>query len=118
MVCANGLSLVAAQRIAPKKTPTTTQSTSRPIFRRGGASSTIGSSIFTSSFGGMLTGFPHFRQNWASSGRVAPHLLHPRRTLVADYVVLVGDIITNFSALGHLRLPGGFGGRATAGTAL
>lgn len=31
---------------------------------------------------------------------------------MADDVVLVGDMITDFSALGHLRLPGGFGGRA------
>jgi hypothetical protein len=52
------------------------------------------SSIFTGSFRGILTGLPHFRQNCASSGKVAPHLLQPRMTFVADDTVLFVGILT------------------------
>ena len=50
----------------------------------GSASTTAGD------FGGRLTGLPHFRQNCASSGRLAPHLLHPSRTLAAGRCSAIG----------------------------
>jgi hypothetical protein len=34
--------------------------------------------VLAAACGGELTGFPHFRQNCASSGNPAPHLLHAR----------------------------------------
>src|SRR5437879_1019484 len=67
----------------------------RRFLTRGGANCTTGSSIFTGSFRGILTGLPHFRQNWASSGRVAPHLLQPRMTFVADDTVLSDGILSD-----------------------
>jgi hypothetical protein len=32
----------------------------------------------TAGFGGEFTGLPHFKQNCASSGNAAPHLLHAK----------------------------------------
>jgi hypothetical protein len=48
---------------------------------------------------GELTGLPHLRQKSALSGKVAPHLLHPNRTLVEGGVVLFVDILKRLSAL-------------------
>jgi hypothetical protein len=94
---------VAAHKTPQRNSPTTTQRAMRPFLTWVGKSSTMGASIFTVSFGGRLIGLPHLRQNWASSGSVAPHLLQPRRTFVADDVVLVGDMISDFSTSEHRR---------------
>src|ERR1700686_553072 len=58
----------------------------------GGTSSTT-----AGDFGRVLTGLPHFRQYWASSGRVAPHLAHPKRTLVTGGIELLEGILTGCS---------------------
>src|SRR5438477_13110520 len=78
---------------------------------RRGCRTTKGTDSTTSGdFGAKLTGLPHFRQNCASSGSVAPHLAHPRRTLATGGGVLFGDILTfsprlreNFEHQGDLR---------------
>src|SRR6266581_2573881 len=88
--CAPGLSLVTAHNISPSKREGRIQRSRRRLRRDCG--SFVGGSTCTTtgSFAGKLTGFPHFRQNSASSGRVAPHLLHPNRTLVVGGVLFVG----------------------------
>src|ERR1700689_4536003 len=91
--CANGLSLIATHKIPATKIASRIQSTVRRL--RGGAISRAGgTSTAAAPFGGELTGLPHFRQNCASSGRLAPHLLHPNRTLAGGGVALFVDILT------------------------
>jgi hypothetical protein len=58
--------------------------------------------------GGELTGLPHFRQNWASSGRLAPHLLHPKSTLAGGGVVLSVGILTGSPRYGKREPSEGF----------
>jgi len=76
--------------------------------RRGrGIFAGASTSTTTAFFGGELTGLPHFRQNSASSGSVAPHLLHPNRTLVGGGVVLSIGIFTGPQRLKKRREPSG-----------
>src|ERR1700719_1343112 len=85
-----------AHRMSPASTarsiPTMMGRLGRGCRISGGTSSTT-----AGDFGGVLTGLPHFRQYWASSGRVAPHLAHPRRTLVTGGVELLEGILTGCS---------------------
>src|SRR5579859_4070261 len=97
--CAVVLSLVATHKTTPINTARTSHRIQRRLCFGGVISTAIGASATTGDFGGELTGLPHFRQNCASSGRVAPHLLHPRMTLVVGGVVLFVDIRTGLSAL-------------------
>src|SRR5260370_794821 len=92
--CANGLSLVTAQRITPTRITAGIQRSMRRLRRGRGIVAGASTSTTTAFFGGELTGLPHFRQNSASSGSVAPHLLHPNRTLVGGGVVLSVGIRT------------------------
>ncbi len=85
--CAYGLSLVTAQRVATRNNASASPSTSRSLrFGRGtcdgNGSATAGLGM-AAVFAGRLTGFPHFKQNRAPSGRIAPHLLQARSTVVA-----------------------------------
>ena len=70
----------------------------RSTLRRGWRTGGSNLSTTTGVLGGTLTGFPHFRQNSASSGSVAPHLAHPSRTLASGGVVLLDDILTALRA--------------------
>src|ERR1022692_2143379 len=91
--CALGLSLVPAHRMTPTKTASSIQRKTRRG-RRGCRISGGRASTTAGLLGGELTGFPHFRQNCASSGRLAPHLLHPSMTLVTGGVVLFVAILS------------------------
>src|ERR1700675_829914 len=96
--CAPELSLVTAHTMTPTSTASRMQRNVRRL-RGGSGSFALGiTSTTLGSFAGELTGLPHFRQNCASSGRVAPHWLHPNRTLVV--VVLFVGIPTGSP---HLR---------------
>src|SRR6202049_4798530 len=66
-------------------------------------------------FGRVLTGLPHFRQYWASSGRVAPHLAHPKRTLVTGGVELLEGILTGCSHFNRRANPDTICGARAAG---
>src|SRR5450631_1089552 len=92
--CAPVLSLVTAHRMTPTRIASSNQRSTRRLRRGGVTSAGAGTSTTAGVFGGELTGLPHFRQNCASSGRLAPHLLHPNRTLVEDDVVLFVGILT------------------------
>src|SRR6516165_3335847 len=98
--------------MAPSSRPRSTHSMMRRFLIGGAATLTGGGSTLTGTLGERATALPHFRQNWASSGRVAPHLLQPTRTLVADDVVLSVGILTGSPLQKTAVLPEKFGGRA------
>src|SRR5271168_1829972 len=87
MSCATGLSLVPTSTITPSNRITRRTQTKLRRFGRGRGSA--GGSTTTSGgtpsgwlaaaavFAGAPTGLPHFRQNCASDGKLAPHWLHP-----------------------------------------
>src|SRR5579864_5445300 len=79
---------MATQATTPNSSASKIQRKIRGL-RRGWVSLGSGPAT-TDSLGGMVTGLPHLRQNCASSGNAAPHLLQPRMTFVADDVVSVG----------------------------
>src|SRR5690348_17262953 len=54
----------------------------------GNASASSGGCATALTLGGELTGLPHCRQNCEPSGRFAPHLLHPKMTLVGGVLLV------------------------------
>src|SRR5580698_11382524 len=98
--CAKGLSLTATHRMPATKMASRIHSTGRRLRRGGAISRAGGTSTAAALFAGELTGLPHFRQNCASSGRLAPHLLHPSRTLAGGGVALFVDILTGSPRFG------------------
>jgi hypothetical protein len=55
--------------------------------------------VLTAGFGGEFTGLPHFRQNCASSGNAAPHLLQAKFASGMSVEFLLVSELTKFSIL-------------------
>src|SRR6202007_2032773 len=84
--CANGWSPVAAHISPPTRTAKSDNATIRPVLNLRWGSGGIGFELAAGSLtplvlAGMLTGLPHFAQNSAPSGKVAPHLLQARTAI-------------------------------------
>src|ERR1700687_4058636 len=103
-----------AHRMSPASTarsiPTMMGRLGRGCWISAGTSSTT-----AGDFGGILTGLPHFRQYWGSSGRGAPHLAHSKRTLVTGGVELLEGILTGCSPFNRSANPDKICGAHSAG---
>src|ERR1700686_1323812 len=90
---ATGFSLRPAHAMATMNNTRSSHSTVRRLrFGRealdGRSSASSGGAATALTLGGELTGFPHCRQNCEPSGRFAPHLLHPKMTLVGGVLLV------------------------------
>src|SRR5436305_14098470 len=92
--CASVLSLIAAQPTTPARMGSSIQSNKRRLGCRRGNEAGGNTSTTVASFNGELTDFPHFKQNCAESGKVAPHLLHPSNTFAGGSGALFVGILS------------------------